>query len=248
VVVQGTNILKSKVVSADKQNLGVIVNVIIDLEMELAARLLIFPQQKPWWISWLAQRGEEISIDLIKKALPEDTDKIIKDVAEKGSDAALDLWKERLKHRNCYLISLHEIESIEGKNVNLKSNLEHIKACYCDLSLNEGEIALYPDDTLSVEENKTLLPITLNLANLKGKKVTDPEGKKGRIFNVQLDPKKSQITGIIVEIVGVNAGNHLISAEDFDWSTFEAKVAFSTAPLLTSLTKVEGKQKLEVPA
>lgn len=216
--------------------------------MDLAARLLIFPQQKPWWISWLAQRGGEISIDLIKQALPEDTDKIIKDVAEQGSDAALDLWKERLKHRDCYLVSLHEIESIGGQTVNLKSNLEHIKTGYCNLSVNEGEIALYPDDALSVEENKTLLPINLNLTSLKGKRVTDQEGRKGRIFNVQLDPKKGQVTDIIVETVGVNAGNHLISAEDFDWSTFEAKLAFSTAPFLNSPPKAAEKQKIGIPA
>ncbi len=216
--------------------------------MDLAARLLIFPQQKPWWVSWLAQRGEEISIDLIKQALPEDTDKIIKDVAEQGSDAALDLWKERLKHRNCYLISSIEIESIKEETVNLKSDFEQIKKCYCDLNLSEGEIAFYSDDAVPVEENKTLLPITLNLPNLKGKKITDPQEQKGRLFNVQLDPKKSQITDIIVETVGLNAGNHLISAEDVDWSTFEAKVSFSTAPLLTSLPKTAGKQNSGIPA
>jgi sporulation protein YlmC with PRC-barrel domain len=246
-VVQATQIIKSKVMTADNQNLGAIVNIIIDLEMDLAARLLIFPQQKPWWISWLAQRGGEISIDLIKQALPEDTDQIIKDVADRGSDAALDLWKERLKHRNCYLVSLREIKSIEEQTVNLESDLEQIKKCYCDLSLNEGEIALYPDDALPVEENRTLLPITLNLPNLKGKRITDQEGRKGRIFNVQLEPKKGQVTSIIVETVGVNAGNHLISAEDFDWSTFEAKVTFSTSPFLT-LPKTGEKQKLGIPA
>lgn len=203
--------------------------------MDLATRLLIFPEQKSWWIGWLAQRGGEISIDLLKQALPEDTDKIVKDVAEQGPDAALDLWKERFKHRNCYLVSLHEIEKIERQTVYLKLNSEQIKACYCDLSLNEGEIAFYPDNALSIDENNTLLPITLNLTNLKGKKVTDPEGRKGRIFNAQLDPKKDQITDIIVETVGENAGNHSISSQDFDWSTFEAKVPFTTAPLQTSL-------------
>jgi sporulation protein YlmC with PRC-barrel domain len=246
--VNAAQIHKGKVLCSDKQKLGVIVNVVIDLEMDLATRLLIFPQEKPWWVLWLTEKGTDITIDLIKQAFPEDTDKILTDVAEKGSDAALDLWKERLKHRDCYLVPLHEVENIEGQMVNLKSSLDQIANCYDDLSTNEGEIALYPDDALSTEENKTLLPITLNLANLKGKKVTDPEGRKGRIFNVQLDPKKGQITDIIVETVGVNAGNHLISAEDFDWSTFEAKVAFSTAPFLTSLPKTAEKQKLGIPA
>ncbi len=247
-VVNAIQILKSKVVSADNQKLGAIVNVIIDLEMDLAAKLLIFPQEKAWWIGWLSERGAEISLDLVKQALPEETDKILKDVADKGPDAALDFWREHLKHRNCYLVPLHEIESIEGQTVNLKSSLEQIKACYGDLSLNEDQVALYPEDALAIEENKTLLPITLNLPSLKGKKVTDQTGIKGRIFNAQLDPKKGQITTIIVETAGLNAGNHIVDAQDFDWSTFEVKATFASTPLLTPPTKRMEKQKIKIPA
>ncbi len=233
--------------SADKQKLGAIVNIIIDSEMDLAARLLIFPQEKAWWVGWLTERGAEITLDLVKQALPEETDKILKDVADKGPDAALDLWKEHLKHRNCYLVPLHEFDSIEGQTINLKSSFEQIKACYSDLSLNEDEVAFYPDDALAIEENKTLLPISLNLPSLKGKKVTDQTGMKGRIFNVQLDPKKGQITTIIVETVGLNAGNHMVNAQDFDWSTFEVKATFASLPLLTLATKKGEKEKIGIP-
>lgn len=247
-VVNGAQILKSRVVSADKQKLGVVANFIIDLDMDLAARLLIFPEEKAWWVGWLTERGAEISLDLVKQALPQDTDAILKDVADKGPDAALDLWKEHLKHRNCYLVPLHEIDKIEGQTVNLKSSLDQIRTCYCDMSLNENEVALYPDDALSTDENKTLLSITLNLPNLKGRRVSDQGGHKGRIFNVQFNPKKGQVTCIIVETVGENAGNHLLSGGDFDWSTFECKADFSAAPLLSSLPKSGEKRKIGIPA
>jgi sporulation protein YlmC with PRC-barrel domain len=241
--VNAAQIHKGKVLCSDKKKLGVIVNIIIDLEMDLAARLLIFPQEKPWWVVWLTEKGQDITIDLVKQAFPEDTDKILTDIADKGSDAALDLWKERLKHRNCYLVPLHEVKNIEGQCVNLKSSLDQIASCYDDLSTNEGEIALYPEDALSTEENKTLLPITLNLPKLKGNKVSDQEGHKGRIFNIELDAKKGQVANIIV---AANAGNHVVSAEDFDWSTFESKANIETAPLLTSLPKKMEKPKMGI--
>ncbi len=222
---------KGKVFTSDQKKIGIIVNLIIDPEMDFAARLLIFPEEKPWWIDWLSQRGQEMSLDLIKQVLPEETDKILKDVAEKGPDVALQLWKEHLKRRKCYLVSLLEISKIDGQTVHLKSSLNQIETGYGDIATNENEIAFFDEDALSSDENKTLLSITLELPNFKGKKVSDQQGGKGRIFNIQLDTTRGQVTNIIVQTVGENPGNHIISSKDFDWSTFETTTNLAIAPI-----------------
>jgi len=225
---------KARVFTRDKQMLGIIVNIIIDSKIDFGTRLLIFPKERPWWEDWLTKEGQEITMDLIQRALPDKTDQILKDIAEKGPDVALGFWKEYLKRRKCYLISLLEMDHIEIKKVNeivLKKDQREIEKSYDDFQTYEGEVAFYPENAISNEENKTLLPITLNLPCFKGQPVTDPEDKKGRIFNIQLDAKKGQVSHLIVQTSGDCAGNHIISSKDFDWSSFDIKTNLATAPL-----------------
>jgi hypothetical protein len=247
-LVTAFQIHEGKVMTSDQQKLGIIVNIFIDPEMDFAARMLIFPEERPWWWDMFVKRGKEWSLDLIEQALPEETDKILKTVAEKGSDFALEFWTEYLKRRKCYFVSLLEISKIEQKKVilkidktgehivSLKSSLNQIKSGYGDLTTYENELAFFREDDLLKEENKTLLPITLNLPVFKTKKVYDQQGGKGYVFNILLDPKKGQVTNIIVQIpAGPDAGNHIISTMDFDWSTFEVKTNLATAPIYGSL-------------
>lgn len=240
-LMMASSLFKDKALGEDKKKLGTLVNIIFDKKC-LEARMLIFPdEQTKWLIMKLLESGKELTGEIIKGLqLPfaDKTDQIIKDMLEKGGEEAFRIageylteMKEKLK-KMYYLVPSLEIVDARNEVITLERSSECyegecINMCTCD-----DDIAFY--DVGAIMDVTSLYPITLNLVSIRGLKVSDPEGKTGRIMNLQLDIEEGIISNLVIQTIGKGAGKCLVNPMDFDFSTLTSKSKFEEHPTLAS--------------
>jgi hypothetical protein len=203
----------------------------------LEAKILVFPHEKNWLKSYLAERGAVAAIDMIKKAFPDNVSEIVKDIEEKGTDEALKLWTEYSKRNEekirmkCYLIPSLSINSSKSNKdqITLKDELEYIESNCSSIGYpptSEKDMALYHSPNLEVADGKSLLSITLQRPSIEGLIIEDSDANKGRIDQIQMNVELGEWSYLVIQTIGVNAGKWLVSPKDFNFSTFTCTKPF----------------------
>jgi sporulation protein YlmC with PRC-barrel domain len=246
--VRACSLRNDKVFTSDKKKLGTVVNIVFNTELDWPeAKLLIFPDGPSWVEKELGGIVGEKAVEMVKDLLPEEADKITKDIQSKGTDTALRIWKDFLKKKEekafekFHLIPILEINEFrrakdqivfKSDRIILKGDLELETSKYCFADPNDAvsdtEVALYKAGAPEVaEDEKILWPISLNLPCIQGLLVRDCGGARGRIDDVQLNFEEGTITDLVVKTLGKGAGEHVVSIADFDFSTSTCKRLFS---------------------
>lgn len=236
-----SSLFKDKALGENKKKLGTLVNIIFDKKC-LEARMLIFPdEQTKWLIRKLIESGKEITGGIIKELqfpFADKTDQIIRDMLEKGGEEAFKIAREYLTElaeklkKTYYLVPVWEIEKATGKVISLGRSSECYEGECINMPTFEDDIAFY--DVGAIMDVTSLWPITLNLVSIRGLKVNDPEGKTGRIMNLQLDTEEGIASNLIIQTMGKGAGKLLVNPKNFDFSTMTSKSKFEEHPTLAS--------------
>lgn len=234
-----SDLFEDEVSGNDGKRLGTLVNIIIDTRTR-EARMLIFPEERTKsFIKRLVESAENVTITTLKEIplvkdqrLNEVLKKMAGETAEQASKIAreyLSELEEKLK-KKYYLISSWEIAKTKGKSVTLKRKPEDYEGECRNISVSEDDdLAFY--DNGAIPDVTSLLPITLNSVSIRNQLVADPENKKGRIMNVQIDSGEGMIGKLIVQTIGKGASRRLVDAEDIDWSTMISKKEFESFPI-----------------
>jgi sporulation protein YlmC with PRC-barrel domain len=236
------------VFTRDNKRIGTIVNVILRYDSSyLEASILVFPPEQKWMEMYLKRNWGKLTIDTVKKAFPAEIPQIINDIKEKGSEEAERIWSEyskdniqkaQLNLKKCYLLPTLAVDGSKcTKNeIVLKSSLESVEAKYSYIGeppVSETQhIAFFATLNKARRDAESLLPIALNLTSINGLEVQDCDGNNGCIDDIQLDLDQGIAANLIVRTVGKNSGNHLVSAEDFDFSTLTYNKLFSSCTKL----------------
>lgn len=248
IIVSASSIRDDKVFTSDKKKIGTMVNVVFNTDPSwLLAELLVFPDGPGWIEKELASIALDKAVDVLKDLLPDEADKIAEDVMDKGTDAAVELWKKKLKEKeekaqgSFYLVPTTQIAEFKrGKDqlifkkdrIILKDTFESIQKNYGfadDRSLLKTQVAFYRAQLPSGnDEAQSLWPIDLNLNRMQGLYTRDPEGNKGRIENLQIDFKKAIPTNLVVLTLGDDAGLRLVTINDFDFKSNTVKKPFKS--------------------
>lgn len=228
-----STLFKKRVIGEDKKKLGTVVNIIFDTKY-FDTRILIFPaEETKLLIRKLIDSGKEITGDIIKELslpFPDETNEVIKKMIEKGKNEAIKIardylteMQERLK-KIYYLVPITEIVKVEKKSIVLERTSELYEGECCNMEPSENDVALYGEN--AIPDVKSLLPITLNLVKIRGEIANDPNGKPGRITNLQLDLKDNVIDSLIIQTIGRGSRKCLVNPNDFDFSTMETNSKF----------------------
>jgi sporulation protein YlmC with PRC-barrel domain len=245
--IRASRIRNDKVFTKDKQKLGTLVNVFFDKEPgSYEANLVVFPDGPGWVETELGPLLAGEAIELIKGLMPEEAAQIGKDVSEKGYDVAKNIWLKNLKKREqealqkFYYIPLSKILEFEdGRNklifkqdrviLKLTKGAEDGDA-YSDPAglLAETEIPFYRQGrTGSREETEPLWSIQLEQPMCYHRfRVKDSNGVRGRIDDIVLDSSQGIVTDLVVNTIGPNAGEYIVSVDDFDFDTMTYKKSF----------------------
>jgi sporulation protein YlmC with PRC-barrel domain len=247
-IVEASLIRNDTVFTRDNKKIGTIVNVILRCDSSyLEASILVFPPEQNWLETYLKQNWGKLTIDTLKKAFPAEVPQIITDIKEKGSEEAERVWnayfkdniqKAQLKLKKCYSLPTLAIDGTKcAKNeITLKSSLESVEAKYSYIGeppVSETQhIAFFSTLNEARRDAESLLPIALNLTSIKGLEVQDCDGNTGCIADIHLDLEQGIAANLVVRTVGKHAGNHLVTAEDFDFSTLTCNKLFSSCTKL----------------
>ena len=247
--IRASRMRNDKVFTKDKQKLGTLVNIFFNTDPQWpAVNLLVFPDGPSWVEKELGPLLAEQAIGIIKDLLPEDTDQIVNDISDKGYDAAKSIWMKNLKKRELealekfYYIPISKIFEFEdGRNklffkndriiLKLTKGAEEGDAHRDPAGLVEAtELPFYRQGrTGERKETEPLWSIQLDKSMCCHRfKVKDSNGVKGRVDDIIVDYKQGVITDLVVNTIGPNAGEHIVSVDDFDFDTMTYKKAFHT--------------------
>jgi len=225
------------------------VNIIFNTEPDWPeAKLLVFPDGPGWIERELGKVVAEKALSIIEDLMPEDIDKIANDIAEKGTETALSVWKTVLKKKEedalgrFYLVPISKVlEFRNGKDqlvfkedrIILRLDRGQVDGDACsdpDSAVADTEVAFYRNRKTGVqEEGKIIWPISLNLPVCYHRlKVRDSKGVRGVVDDIELNYKGGIITRLIVRTIGETAGEHLVDIGDFDFATMTSKKPFGT--------------------
>jgi sporulation protein YlmC with PRC-barrel domain len=244
--VRASSLRNDDVTTADDKKLGTVVNVIFEAESGCpVAYILVFPE-----INWLLEKIREnwggITIGFIERNLP-DFPQGWDEIKKKGTGEAQRVWdayyrdnaqKRQLANKTCYLIPISEIDEpkLSGNQVVLKSKFDDILNNYCHLGEPRVSDILVPLYATPNKPTRNLLQVTLNLQPVfQQLKVRDSNRNPGWVLDVQLDTEQRVVANIIVQVAGKDAGDYLVSPQDFDFSTLTSTKAFNQCPKLQSI-------------
>ena len=238
-----------KVFTKDKQKLGTLVNIIFDTDPEWpSANLVVFPDGPGWVETELGPLLSDQAISIIEGLIPKDAAKIAKDIKDKGIDVAKKIWIEQLKKREqealekFYYIPISKIFRFESGKDKLifKKDRIILKVTKGDEDgdahrdpeglLTDTEMAFYRQGrTGEKKDTEPLWSIQLDRSICCHRfKVKDSNKARGRIDDIIVNYKQGTITDLVVNTIGVSAGEHIISVKDFDFDTMTYKKVFPT--------------------
>jgi hypothetical protein len=229
----------------DDDKLGTVVNVIFEADSSCpVAYILVFPHEKNWLLQQIRENWGGIATGFVERNLPK-LPQGWDDIKKKGTGEAQRVWnaymkdnaeKRQLANKICYLVPVSEIDGpkLFGDEVLLKDKLVGIRDNYCyvgEPQVSDTLVPLYA--TPNIPTRNSLLPITLNLQPVFQRlKIWDSNKYPGWILDVQLDIEQRVVANIIVQVAGKDAGDYLVSLQDFDFSTLTGMKAFNQCPKL----------------
>jgi hypothetical protein len=245
VLVRASSLRNDNVSTTDDEKLGTVVNVIFEADSNCPiAYILVFPHEKNWLLQQIRENWGGIATGFVERNLPE-LPQGWDEIKKKGTSEAQRVWnayvkdnaqKRQLANKICYLILISEIDGqkLSGNQVALKDKLVGIRDNYCyvgDPQVSETLVPLYA--TPNKPTRDSLLPITLNLQPVFQRlKVWDSNKTPGWILDVQLDTEQRVVANIVVQVAGKDAGDYLVSPQDFDFSTLTSTKTFNQFPKL----------------
>jgi len=246
-LVQAGSLRNDNVSTIDDEKLGTVVNVIFEADSSYpVAYILVFPHEKNWLLKQIEENWGGIAIGFVERNLPE-LPQGWDDIKKKGTHEAQRVWnayykdnarKRQLANKICYLILISEIDEpkLSGNQVVLKDKFDGIRNNYCYIGepqVSDTLVPLYATPNIPTRDN--LLPITLNLRPvLRGLKIWDSNKNPGWILDIQLDTEQRVVANMIVQVAGKDAGDYLVSPQDFDFSTLTSTKAFKDCAKLSS--------------
>ena len=229
------------VTTSDGKKLGTVVNVIFEADSACPmAYILVFPHERNWFLQQISENWGGIATSFVERNLPElpvGWDEIKK----RGTGEAQRVWnayfnaneqKRQLAHKICYLILVSEIGDSNGTRVVLKEKFDGIRDDYCYIGEPQVSDTIVPFyATLNIPVRESLLPITLNLSpSFQQLKIRDSNRNPGWIHDLQLNTETRLVSAFVVQVAGKDAGDYLVSPEDFDFSTLTIAKAFNQYP------------------
>ena len=245
--IRASRIRNDKVFTKDKQKLGTLVNLFFDTDPEWpVANLVVFPDGPGWVEKELGPLLSSQAIEIIEGLMPKDAAKIAKDIKDKGIDVAKRVWIANLKKREqealekFYYIPISKIFKFEdGKDKLIfrqdRLILKVIKGAEDGDSysnpeglLADTEMPFYRQGRIAErKETEPLWSIQLDRAMCcHGFKVKDSNKIRGKIDDIIVNYEEGTITDLVVNTIGPNAGEHIISVNDFDFDTMTYKKTF----------------------
>jgi len=245
--IRASRMRNDKVFTKDKQKLGTLVNIFFNTELGFPeANLVVFPDGPGWVEKEIGPIIAKKALEIINDLMPEDTTQIAKDITDKGYDAAKSIWMKNLEKRELealekfYYIPISKIFEFEdGRNKLIFKNdriiLKVTKGAEEGDAHNdpeglvsETELPFYQQGrTAPRKETEPLWSIQLDKPMCCHRlRVKDSNGVRGRIDDIILDYKQGIVTDLVVNTIGPNAGEYVVSVKDFDFSTMTYKKAF----------------------
>ena len=245
--IRASRMRNDKIFTKDKQKLGTLVNIFFDTDPDFpSASLVVFPDGPGWVEKELGPLLSNQAIEIIEGLMPKDAAKIAKDIKDKGIDVAKKIWMANLKQREqealekFYYIPISKIFEFEdGKDklifkkdrVILKiTKGEEDGDAHRDPEglLADTEMPFYRQGrTGERTETEPLWSIQLDRPMCCHRfKVKDSNKVRGKIDDIIINYEEGTITDLVIRTIGPNAGEHIISVDDFDFDTMTCKKAF----------------------
>jgi sporulation protein YlmC with PRC-barrel domain len=228
-LVRASKLLGAKVVDKDNKKIGLLVNVIFNINPDfLYANLLVFPDTTKSLLKRLSDAIKDNALDYIEENFPADYPKV-KSLVEKSSEQALKMLEKYLQEKEkelmktYYVVPVTETENPEQESIEeIRIKHGHIDCDQfrCEPDINE-EFPFFRNRSFAGLE--TLLTTTLNLEPVEGLSINLPDDRKGRTVDLELDYDGGVVENLVVQTYGKGAGKHLVNAKEFDFSELKAK-------------------------
>jgi len=239
-LIRASRMRNDKVFTKDKQKIGTLVNIFFNTEPGFhEANLVVFPDGPGWVEKEIGPIIAKKALEIIKDLMPEDTSQITKDIADKGYDSAKSIWMKNLEKRELealekfYYIPISKIFEFEDgrdklifKNDRIilrvtKGAEDHDARKDPEGLVSDTELPFYRQGrTGPRKETEPLWSIQLDRPMCCHRfRVKDSNGVQGRIDDIIIDYKQGIVTDLVVNTIGPNAGEYIVSVKDFDFDT-----------------------------
>jgi sporulation protein YlmC with PRC-barrel domain len=232
-LIRASKLLGAKVVDNDNKKIGLLVNVIFNINPDfLYANLLVFPDTTKSLLKRLSEAIKDGTLDYIEENFPADYPKV-KSLVEKGSEQTFKTLEQYLQEKEKELMKTYYVVPITETENPGQESIEKIRIKHgrvdcdqfrCEPDRNE-EFPFFRNRSFAGLE--TLLTTTLTLEPVEGLSATLPDDQKGRTVDLELDYDGGVVENLIVQTYGKGAGKHLVNAKEFDFSELKAKKAAS---------------------
>ena len=247
-MIEAGSLRNKKLVSSNKKTVGIIQNVFFEADAaNPLAYILVFLAEKNWFKKYVDENWGRIGVETLTSLLPDEASTILSDVKNKGEQETIKIWKAYLKNKSnkeqsalkCYLFPSGFIDesTCNDKEVKLKAEQKDIDD-FVSIGIpsyaknSENMFAFY--ESSLVKDQECVIPITLNKTPVHFKTISDSKHDKGLISDVQLNVAKGQVANFVVDVMGENAGKHVVPLDeiDFDTQTIVKDKDFAGCPLL----------------
>ena len=236
-MIRASELLKKKVVDNEGNKLGLLVNVIFNIDPDfLNARMLVFPYKPCIWTKALKEFVKEASSGLIDAKLPSDSQKVANPVFKAGHKAVFKVVdegkqeKEKKSLVTYYLIPFSKVVDInQGPIDQIKLTIDCEECQTAPRKLRKGDFPFFEDRHF--DEIETMQTTTLTRQPIEGLKARLQNGKKGLIVDLELDCENDCVKNLIIKTYGSGTGEYRVNAKKFNFTELTLE---QQAPKLTA--------------
>ena len=235
-MIRASKLLRKKVVDNEGNKIGLLVNVIFNIDPDLLnARMLVFPYKPCRWVKVIKNIAKEGTSVVIDDKLTSGSHKLGSKLAKTGHKVVFDELDDIQKEKEekslvtYYLIPFSKVVDIDQKSIDeIELTIDCEDCQNAPRKLRKGDYPFFEDRDF--DEIETMLPTTLERQPIEYLKGRLQNGKKGLIVDIELDCKKDCVENLIIEAYGNGAGEYRVDAKEFNFTELNLK----QAPKLTA--------------
>ena len=228
-MIRASEFLQKKVVDNEGNKLGLLVNVIFNIDPDfLNARMLVFPYKPCIWTKALKEFAKEASSGLIEAKLPSGSQKVVNPVFKAGHKAVFKVVDDDKQKKDkkllvtYYLIPFSKVVDINQAPIDqIELTIDCEECQTAPRKLRTDDFPFFEDRHF--DEIETMLTTTLTHQPIEGLKARLQNGKKGLIVDLELDCENDCVKNLIIKTFGSGAGEYRVNAKKFNFKELNAK-------------------------